>query len=277
MIDADSHASIYDASKLSGATVMRFRHNSPADLDKRLSRLEQTGNVLIVVEGLYSMFGDTAPLAEFVEVKKKHNAYLMVDEAHSFGVYGERGYGVTERDDVRGEVDFLVGTFSKSLGAIGGFAVSDHPQFDILRVSSRAYMFTASLSPANVASTLKALERIESDSSLRADLWRNAEALHDGLTALGLDLSAGVGPIVSVRMPDVETTVAAWNALLEAGVYVNLAIPPGTPNSAALLRCSVSAAHSLDEIDRIVDAFAMVAKHFGLGHQGIAKLAAAGE
>ena len=134
LIDANSHASIYDACKLSGATVVRFRHNDATDLDKRLSRLGSQGDCkLVIVEGLYSMLGDTAPLPEFVEVKKRHGAWLLVDEAHSFGCFGAHGRGLAEEQGVEDDVDFVVGTFSKSLGAIGGFGASSHPQFDLLR------------------------------------------------------------------------------------------------------------------------------------------------
>ena len=129
LIDADSHASIYDACKLSGATIVRFRHNDATDLDKRLTRLGSEGECkLVIVEGMYSMLGDTAPLPEFVEVKKRHGAWLLVDEAHSFGCFGAHGRGLAEQQGVEEDVDFVVGTFSKSLGAIGGFGASNHPQ-----------------------------------------------------------------------------------------------------------------------------------------------------
>ena len=151
-VDADSHASIYDGCRLSGATVVRFKHNDPADLDRRLARHEGQGACkLIVVEGIYSMVGDTAPLRQFAEVKRKHGAYLLVDEAHSLGVMGAHGRGAVEEMDVEDDVDFVVGTFSKSLGGVGGFGASSHPSFDVLRFCARPYMYTASASPATVA------------------------------------------------------------------------------------------------------------------------------
>lgn len=259
LIDADSHASIYDACKLAGATVIRFRHNDAADLDRRLSRLGDAGECkLIVVEGMYSMLGDTAPLPEFVEVKKRHGAFLLVDEAHSFGVFGERGRGLAEAQSVEADVDFVVGTFSKSLGAIGGFAASDHPRFDMLRFCARPYMFTASPSPASVASVTAALHRIDTDPSLRTRIWANAERLHAGLTGIGLAPVAPVSPVIAVRLPDEVTAARAWNLLREHGVYVNLALPPGTPNSYCLLRASVSSAHTPEQIDAIVERFRRV-------------------
>ena len=259
LIDADSHASIYDACKLSGATIVRFRHNDATDLDKRLSRLGSQGDCkLVIVEGLYSMLGDTAPLPDFVEVKKRHGAWLLVDEAHSFGCFGAHGRGLAEEQGVEEEVDFVVGTFSKSLGAIGGFGASSHPQFDLLRLCARPYMFTASPSPASIASVHAALRRIEFDPSLRDRLWTNARRLHGGFTRLGLRPSSPPSPVIAVPMADEVSAALAWNLLREQGVYVNLALPPGTPNSLCLLRCSVSAAHSLAQIDEIVARFGTV-------------------
>jgi 8-amino-7-oxononanoate synthase len=260
LIDADSHASIYDACKLAGATVVRFRHNDAADLDRRLARLgDEGGAKLIVVEGMYSMLGDTAPLPDFVAVKRRHHgAFLLADEAHSFGVFGERGRGLAEAQGVEPDVDFVVGTFSKSLGAIGGFAASDHPRFDVLRYCARPYMFTASPSPASIASVAAALRRIGTDPGLQTRIWANARRLHQGLTALGLAPVAPVSPVIAVRLPDEVTAARAWNLLREHGVYVNLALPPGTPNSFCLLRISVSAAHEPAQIDEIVRRFGEV-------------------
>jgi len=260
-IDADCHASIYDACKLSGAEIVRFAHNDPASLDRRLSRTDPAAsNKLVIVEGLYSMFGDVAPLKEFVEVKRKHNAYLVVDEAHSFGVFGDTGLGVAEADGVLDGCDILVGTFSKSLAGIGGFAVSNLPQFDLLRVAARAYMFTASSSAASIEATRAALRCIKARPELRQKLWDNARRLHAGLAAEGFELFASPSPVVAVDMGDPAHAATFWNALLAAGVYVNLAIPPGTPNSKSLLRCSVSAAHTTEQIDAVVRAFTDVAR-----------------
>src|SRR5215467_6358287 len=254
IIDADSHASIYDACRMGSATVIRFKHNDAADLDKRLQRLAGTeGNKIIVVEGIYSMLGDQAPLAEFAAVKRKHGAYLVVDEAHSMGVIGDKGRGVAEAAGVEADVDFIVGTFSKSLGAIGGFCVSDHPDFDVLRVRCRPYMFTASLPPSIVASVTAALAVVERRPDLRTRLWANVSTLYDGLKRHGLILGPQKGPVVAVHLPNPEMAVAAWQALLKSGVYVNLALPPATPNGACLLRCSVCAAHSKKQLETIIE------------------------
>jgi len=257
LLDADSHASIYDGCTLSGATMIRFRHNSPEDLDKRLERLkDDKSNKLIVVESIYSMFGDRAPLDEFVDVKKRHGVSLLVDEAHSLGVFGENGEGLAAEMGLRDEIDYTVGTFSKSLGAVGGFGASNHPMFETLRYTSRPYMYTASSSPSNVAAAISTLKHIRTRPELRAKLWRNAKMLYDSLSDLGYDICAPMSPIIAVRMPDEETAIYHWNLLFKAGIYVNLALPPGAPNRTCLLRCSVSARHSSAQIRHIVDAFA---------------------
>ena len=264
MLDADSHASIYDGSRLGMAEVIRFRHNNPDDLYKRLKRLEgMPGDRLIVVEGIYSMLGDTAPLKEFAAVKRETGAYLLVDEAHSLGVLGETGRGLAEAAGVEADVDFIVGTFSKSLGSVGGFCVSDSPDFDLMRIVCRPYMFTASLPPGVVASTIEALVKLRAMPELRHNLMRNATRLYDGLTAMGFQTGPEANPIVAVTMPDQKTAGVFWKMLLDSGLYINLAVPPATPSNASLLRSSVSAAHSIAQIDEALEIFAEVGRKLG--------------
>ncbi len=258
-LDADSHASIYDGCTLSGARLIRFRHNSAADLEKRLARHDGEGGRLVVLEGIYSMFGDRPPLDEFVDVKRRHDFALLVDEAHSTGVLGEHGRGLADEAGLEDEVDFIIGTFSKSFGAIGGFGASNHPDFEFIRYATRAYMFTASPSPASIATTLQAVRVLDARPELRDSLRRNSARLHTGLRDIGLELCCDeVSPVIAVRVRDEPSTVIMWDALLKAGVYVNLALPPGTPNNTCLLRCSVSAAHSEQDIDTIISLFAKV-------------------
>lgn len=266
-LDADSHSSIYDGCTLSGAKLVRFRHNDAADLDKRLSRGEEDGGgKLVVLEGIYSMMGDRAPLADFIEVKKKHGFQLLVDEAHSFGVLGPHGRGLADEAGLEDEVDFVVGTFSKSVGAIGGFGAGNHPLFEYLRFAMRPYMFTASSSPASIATSIAAIRKLGAEPARRKKLIENSARLFHGFKALGLDLGCDVvSPVIAVRCPDEPSTIAMWNALLKAGVYVNIALPPGTPNKLCLLRCSVSAAHTEAEIDTVIDLFrTVVAEGHGL-------------
>jgi 8-amino-7-oxononanoate synthase len=265
LLDADSHASLYDGARLGHAEVIRFRHNDPDDLRKRLQRLKGSpGKQLIVAEGIYSMLGDVAPLKEFAEVKREMGAYLLVDEAHSLGVLGEKGRGLTEAQGVEDDVDVIVGTFSKSLGAIGGFCVSDMEDFDVMRVVCRPYMFTASLPPSVVASTLQALKVIEEQPALRHRLAANAQRYYEGLKALGFEVGPNCSPIVAVTIPDQPRAIAVWKALLEKGVYLNLALPPATPDARPLLRSSISAAHTEDQLDQILAAFAEIGEAYGL-------------
>ena len=257
VLDADSHASIYDGVRLGGAEVVRFKHNNAADLEKRLRRLgERTANTLIIVEGIYSMLGDQAPLADIAEVKNKYGGLLLVDEAHSLGMLGEHGRGVAEAAGVEDDVDFTVGTFSKSLSAIGGYCVSNHAELEAIRFAIRSYIFTASPSPSVIASTRVALRLMQERPELRERLWSNAQRLYDGLKELGFQVSPQISPVVAVTIKERDQAIAWWNQLMHHGAYVNLVMPPASPTTDSLLRCSVSAAHTTEQIDRIIEAFA---------------------
>ena len=257
LLDADSHASIYDGCRLGGAKVVRFRHNDTQDLEKRLRRLGQDASTtLIVVEGIYSMLGDVAPLAEIAAIKKRYGACLLVDEAHSLGILGKTGRGLAEEVGVEADVDFIVGTFSKSLGATGGYCVSNHPELDAIRYAGRPYIFTASPSPSVIASTRKALQVLRTRPELRTRLWDNARTVYGRLSDLGFTLGPQISPVVAVRLGDKSQAFAAWKQLLDQGVYVNLILPPAAPEGGALLRCSLSAAHTPEQLDCITDAFA---------------------
>jgi len=265
LIDRDCHASIYDACRLSRASVLRFRHNDPRDLEKCLQHLSgEPGDRLIVVEGIYSILGDRSPIAEVVAVKRKYGAYLLIDEAHSFGVMGRSGRGLAEEVGVEDEIDFVVGTFSKSLGAVGGFCVSSQPDFDVLRVTSRPFMFTASLPPSVIATVRAALRVMSQRPEIKDNLWRNVDTLYSALQHQGFKLGPDKGPIVAVHMPSVESGVQAWRALLDGGVYVNLAVPPATPPGTAMLRCSVCAAHSREQLDMIIPTYTEVGRSLNL-------------
>ena len=261
-LDSDSHSSIYDGCTLSGAKLVRFRHNDAADLDKRLARSAgEPGGKLVVLEGIYSMLGDRAPLKDFVEVKKQHGFQLLVDEAHSFGVLGPNGRGLADEAGVEEEADFIVGTFSKSVGSIGGFGAGNHPMFETLRYAMRPYLFTASSSPSTIATSLQAVKVLGREPERRDAIRANSERLFNGFKALGFELGCdAVSPVIAVKCSDELSTIKMWNAILQAGVYVNIALPPGTPNRLCLLRCSVSAAHSFDDIDRIIEIFGNVVK-----------------
>ena len=259
ILDADSHASIYDGCKMGDAEVVRFRHNSIEDLDKRLGRLPAEAGKLVVLEGVYSMLGDIAPLKEMVAVAKKHGAMVLVDEAHSMGFFGEHGRGVYEDQGLvlGSDVDFVIGTFSKSVGTVGGFCIADHPKFEGLRLSCRPYIFTASLPPSVVATAATSVRKLMTATAKRERLWHNARRLHGGLKAMGFRLGTdnADSAIVAVILEDQERAVAMWQALLDAGLYVNVARPPATPQGTFLLRCSLCAEHSDEQIDRVLAMF----------------------
>jgi 8-amino-7-oxononanoate synthase len=261
MLDADCHASIYDGATLSGATVYRFRHNDVNDLNKKLGRLgDIASNTIVVVEGIYSMLGDKAPLSDICQVAEQHNAALIIDEAHSFGVLGATGRGLAEAEGVEDKIDVLVGTFSKSAACVGGFCTSTRYDLKSLRRNMRAYVFSASMSPAIVASARAALQIIRNEPELRSQLWNNANAIYNALSQFGFKVGPQVGPVISVTLPGAEVTKQAWQCLVDNGVYVNLVLPPAAPNETCLLRCSVSAAHSPRDIELIIEAFETLSK-----------------
>src|SRR5438093_4043190 len=256
LIDSDSHASIYDATRQTAAQVIGFRHNSAESLRKKLERLPGDGrNRLVVVEGLYSIRGDVAPLRDIVAVCRAHGAYLLVDEAHSLGTYGPNGLGCAEDQGVLHDVDFIVGTFSKSLAGIGGVCVSDHPELRALHFLARAYVFTASGSPSNIAGVRAAVKVVREHPELRDQLWSNVRRLRHGLQERGFAIGETESPIVPVLTGDEERTVALWQRLLADGLYVNLIAPPGCPVDECVLRASCSAAHTSEQVVRALGIF----------------------
>ncbi|MGN6279167.1 MAG: serine palmitoyltransferase [Sphingomonas sp.] len=266
ILDADSHASIYDGCKQGNAEIVRFRHNDVADLDKRLGRLPAEAGKLVVLEGVYSMLGDIAPLKEMVAVAKKHDAMVLVDEAHSMGFFGPNGRGVYEDQGLEGQVDFVVGTFSKSVGTVGGFCVSNHPKFEAIRLACRAYIFTASLPPSVVATAETSIRKLMHAHNKRQHLWENARKLHGGLTDMGFKLGTETpdSAIVAVILDDQEQAVAMWQALLHGGLYVNMARPPATPAGTFLLRCSLCAEHTTEQIDTVLAMFRAAGQAVGV-------------
>ncbi len=266
VLDADSHASIYDGCALGNANIVRFRHNDVADLDRRLGRIPAEAGKLVILEGVYSMLGDVAPLTEMIAVAKKYDAMILVDEAHSMGFFGPNGRGVAEAEGCLDDVDFVIGTFSKSVGTVGGFCTSNHPKFEIMRLVCRPYVFTASLPPSVVATAATSIRKLMHSGNKRAHLWENSKTLHKGLRDLGFELGTpeAQSAIIAVIMPDLEKGAAMWQALLEQGVYVNLARPPATPANMTLLRCSLCAEHSADEVLTILERFAAAGRATGV-------------
>ena len=266
IFDSDSHASIYDGCALGNATVVRFKHNDTAQMERRLKRLPPEAGKLVVVEGVYSMLGDVAPLKEILTIAKEHGAMTLVDEAHSMGFYGEKGRGLAEELGMEHLVDFIIGTFSKSVGTVGGYCVSSHPKFDVMRLVCRPYVFTASLPPSVVAGATAAFTAIKNSGNRRAHLWENARRLHDGLKKAGFKLATekAESPIIAVCLPDMVSATLFWEQLMHEGVYVNMAVPPATPVGFNLMRCSLSAQHTTDQINQIIARFVTTAKKIDL-------------
>lgn len=266
ILDIDSHASIYDGCKMGDAEIVAFRHNDIEALEKRLKRLPADAGKLVVLEGVYSMLGDVAPLKDMIRVSKEAGAMVLVDEAHSMGFIGEHGRGVAEAQGVIDDVDFIIGTFSKSVGTVGGFCVSNHPKFEIMRLVCRPYVFTASLPPSVVATAATSIRKLMHGSNKRAHLWENSKDLHKGLRDLGFTLGTEEpqSAIIAVIMPDLEKGAMMWEALLEEGLYVNLARPPATPAGMTLLRCSLCAEHTSEQVTEILGRFERAGKRVGI-------------
>ncbi|MCP9221690.1 aminotransferase class I/II-fold pyridoxal phosphate-dependent enzyme [Erythrobacter sp. LQ02-29] len=266
VLDIDSHASIWDGCKLGDAEIVPFKHNDIEAMEKRLKRIPEGAGKLVVLEGVYSMLGDVAPLKDMIRVAKENGAMVLVDEAHSMGFIGDNGRGVAEDQGVLDQVDFVIGTFSKSVGTVGGFCVSNHPKFEIMRLVCRPYVFTASLPPSVVATACTSIRKLMQGSNKRAHLWENSKRLHGGLKELGFELGTDEpqSAIVAVIMPDLEQGAAMWEALLTEGLYVNLARPPATPANMTLLRCSLCAEHSEEEVGTILKMFEAAGKAVGI-------------
>jgi 8-amino-7-oxononanoate synthase len=278
VVDSGDHASILDGCLLSRAKLRPFRHNRLDLLERRLeAAADDGGGILVVVDGVFSMEGDIAPLPEIAELAERFGARLMVDEAHALGVLGQRGAGTSELLGVEDRVDLRMATFSKSLASCGGVIAGPADVIEFLRVQSRAFMFTASGVPASVGAALAAVRicRSEEGRQLFAKVLDNAGYLHRGLSELGLQvleptrLSDGtelVTPVVPIVIGDDWKAALLWKALYDAGLYVNVALHPAVPPAGALLRTSVMATHDHATLDRAVEIFAAVKREFEAEH-----------
>jgi 8-amino-7-oxononanoate synthase len=265
--DSADHASILDGCLLSRAKLRPFRHGRLDRLERQLEKAGQDGGgTLVVVDGVFSMEGDVAPLREICELSERHGARVMVDEAHGAGVLGARGAGASELLGVEDRVDLRMGTFSKSLASCGGFIAGPAEVVDYLRVHSRAFLFTASNVPAALGAALAALHVVRSDEGreLMARVLENARRLRDGLRDVGLKVVEHdiVTPVVPVLVEDDWKAVLLWRALYDEGVYTNVAIHPAVPPGGALLRTSVMATHDGATLDRALERFASVKRSF---------------
>ncbi len=276
--DSGDHASILDGCILSRAKLRAFRHNRIDRLEHALAKAAADGGgILVVVDGVFSMEGDLAPLPEIADLCGRFGARLMVDEAHALGVLGARGAGACELMEIEDRVDLRMATFSKSLASCGGVIAGPADVIDFLRIASRPFLFTASAVPAAVGAALAAVRicRSVEGRELFARVLDNARYLHEGLSELGFrvvaptrpaDGSEVLTPVVPVIVGDDWKAVFLWKALYDAGVFVNVAIHPGVPPSGALLRCSVMATHDHQTLDRALEAFSRAKLAFGAEH-----------
>jgi 8-amino-7-oxononanoate synthase len=263
ILDKDDHASIVDGCMMSRGEMRRFTHNDPDNLDYVLSRLPQDAGKLVIVDGVYSMGGDIAPLPELIEVCRKYGARIMVDDAHSIGVLAD-GHGTAAHFGVTEEVDLIMGTFSKSLASIGGFIAGSEGVIHYIQHHARSFAFSASLPAANAATVLAALDIIENEPEHVQRLWDNANYMRAGLHRLGYDTGNSNTPVIPIMIGDQYRTVLAWHALIEEGVYTNPVVPPGVPPNGSLLRTSYMATHTTTHLDRALQGLEVVGHNLDL-------------
>lgn len=253
LIDELDHASIIDGTRLSFSKVIKFKHNDMQSLEKQLSKLPSDAVKIIIVDGIFSMEGDIVKLPEIVDLSKKYNANIIVDDAHAVGVIGNQGSGTASHFGLEDEVDFIVGTFSKSLASLGGFVAADAQAVEYMKHNARALMFSASIPPASAASALAALDIIQKEPERMEKLWSNTNYMIKSLRENGFDIGHAESPIVPIYVRDNTRTFQITQKLFEEGIFVNPVISPAVPSNSSLLRLSLMSTHSHQEIDFAVD------------------------
>ncbi len=265
VIDKDDHASIYDGCKLSWGKTVRFEHNDPESLREALARVDwEHGGALVVVDGVFSMEGDVAPLPEMLPVIKEFGARLMVDDAHASGVLGPRGEGTAAHFGVTADVDLIMGTFSKSFASLGGFIAGDAKVIDYIKHNSRPFIFSAAMAPPSVGACLGALDVMENEPEHRERLWRIVNRMHAEYRRLGFDTGNSTTPVIPIVLGDEMLVFEFWRRLLEAGIFVNPVRPPAVPQGRALLRTSYMATHTDEQMDYVLEAFERIGRELGV-------------
>ncbi len=264
IVDRMVHASIIDACRLSFGTVYKYKHNDMSDLEKVLSSLKDGGGKLVVVDGVFSMEGDLANLPEIIKLTKKYNARLLVDEAHGIGVMGKNGRGTPEHFGVEDDVDLVMGTFSKSFASLGGFVAGDKKVISYIKHHARSLIFSASITPASVATVLATLEIIEKEPERRQRLWEITRKMKAGFKALGYNTGDTETPIIPIIIGDDELAFMLWRFLREDGIFANPVIYPAVPKGQSLIRTSYSATHSDEELDQVLASFEKCGKLIGI-------------
>lgn len=264
IIDKTDHASIIDGSRLATGEVVQFDHNNIEDLERILQSLDEKAGKLIVVDGIYSMEGDIAPLPDICRLAKKYNAAVMVDDAHSIGVLGKWGNGTASHFDLVDEVDLIMGTFSKSLASIGGWIAGKKEVINYLKHHARALIFSASISPPNAAAALAALDIIINEPWRREKLWENTRYMLENLKRLGFNTGSAETPIIPIIIGDVMGVFHFWRRIQDEGLFINPVVPPAVPISKSLVRVSVMATHTRDQLDFALEKFEKVGKEMGI-------------
>lgn len=263
-LDKLDHASIIDGCRLAFGRSYKYRHNDMEDLEKKLRTVSEEKGKLIVVDGVFSMEGDLAALPEIVELKRRYRARLMVDDAHGIGVFGEHGRGTPEHFDVESEVDLVMGTFSKSLAAIGGFIAGDGLVIEHIKHNARAAIFSAAPPPPCVAAAMKALEIIEREPERRKRLWENTNYMKREFDGLGFDTCGSASPVIPLAIGDDMDAYQMTVKLQEAGVFANPVVSPAVPHGQAMIRTSYMASHNREHLDFALEAFARIGRELGV-------------
>lgn len=267
IIDRSDHASIVDGCILSGAKIVRFKHNDMIDLERVLAAQNPAHAILVVVDGVFSMEGDLTNLPEVVRLKKKYGARLLVDEAHSVGVFGEGGRGTAEHFGVLDDVDLIVGTFSKSFASTGGYLAGDADVVYYVRHFARPFLFTAAMPPASVAAALAALDVIETEPERRTKLWASARKMKTWFDELGLDTCGTESTVVPIVVGEDMRVAGFWRRLLDLGVFTNAAVSPAVDPGHGLIRTSYMSTHEDHHLVEAMEIIARAAKEFGLAGQ----------
>jgi 8-amino-7-oxononanoate synthase len=261
--DKEAHASIVDGSVFSLGDLRRFNHNDVDHFERVVKGIDKESGKLLVVDGVYSVAGDIAPLPELIELCKQYEVRVMVDDAHSIGVMAE-GRGTSAHFGVTDDVDLIMGTFSKSFASLGGFVAGDENTIHYIQHHARSMIFSAAIPAANAATALAALDIMENEPEHVEHLWSNAERMRSGLNELGFNTGTSVTPIIPILIGELEPTLLAWKRSFEEGAYTNCFVPPGVPEGASLLRTSYTATHTDEQIDRGLEIFERVGLELGL-------------
>jgi 8-amino-7-oxononanoate synthase len=258
------HASIIDACRLSYGNILRFKHNDMADLEKVLSSLDKDTGKLVVVDGVFSMEGDLANLPEIVALGKKYGAKIMVDDAHGIGVMGKNGRGTAEHFGVEDKIDLVMGTFSKSIASLGGFVAGEGKVISYIKHFARSLIFSASITPASVATALTTVDIIQTEPDRRERLWKITKKMKSGFQAMGYNTGPTETPIIPVMVGNDEAAFMLWKLLREDGIFANPVIYPAVSKGQALIRTSYSATHTDEELDTVLESFDKCGKQLGI-------------